>query len=116
LVRAARSAHRVGVTNRKYMGYLSILVGVFSFSVVMKRIYRATLFDSNKQGALILTFFFVVGVVWDSYAVSSGHWFFDEKNLLGVRVGLLPIEEYLFFIVLPVFIITLYQILRTKVR
>ncbi len=96
------------------MGYMSILVGVFSFSVVMKRIHRATFFKSTKQGAAILGFFFVVGVVWDSYAVYSGHWFFNDKNLLGVRVGLLPIEEYVFFIVLPVFIITMYQVLRTK--
>ena len=100
--------------NKKYMGYITILIGVFSFSILMKLIYRPTLFDSTKQGAVILIFFFVVGVIWDSYAVYSRHWYFDDKNLLGIRVGLLPLEEYLFFIVLPVFIITLYQILRTK--
>jgi lycopene cyclase domain-containing protein len=96
------------------MGYLSILIGVFTLSAVLKRAFRATLFASNKQGAIVFAFFFIVGVIWDSYAVHSGHWFFNDHNLVGVRIGLLPIEEYLFFIVLPFFIITLYQIMRTK--
>lgn len=33
----------------------------------------------------------------DSVAVSSGVWFFDPKQILGLFVGPLPIEEILFF-------------------
>jgi lycopene cyclase domain-containing protein len=98
------------------MGYLSILIGVFALSAALKQVYRVTLFDSRKQGVAIFGFFFLVGVVWDSYAVHSGHWYFNDHNLVGVRVGLLPIEEYLFFIVLPFFIITFYQVLRARLR
>ena len=44
---------------------------------------------------LLATVFFTVT---DSLAVRSGIWFFDEKQILGWRVGGLPFEEVLFFL------------------
>jgi lycopene cyclase domain-containing protein len=44
-----------------------------------------------------------VFLVWDGYAISQGHWFFDPALTLGVVGPLgIPLEEYLFFIVVPV--------------
>lgn len=39
------------------------------------------------------TFFSVI----DSVAVHAGIWFFDPKQILGVFIGPLPLEEVLFF-------------------
>jgi len=33
----------------------------------------------------------------DSIAITSGLWFFDEKALLGIKIGVVPLEEALFF-------------------
>eukprot|EP01031_Cornospumella_fuschlensis_P049142 gene49142-60152_t len=45
-----------------------------------------------------------VFLVWDGYAISQGHWFFDPALTLGVVGPLgIPLEEYLFFIVPEVF-------------
>ena len=43
----------------------------------------------------IATAFFTV---CDSVAVGQGIWFFDERQILGWRVGTLPVEEVLFFL------------------
>ena len=44
----------------------------------------------------------VVGGVFfsaiDQVAVRSGLWFFDGQQILGLYVGLLPVEEVLFFL------------------
>jgi lycopene cyclase domain-containing protein len=41
-------------------------------------------------------------LLWDAYAISKGHWFFDRDQMLGIVGPLnIPIEEYLFFIVIP---------------
>lgn len=34
----------------------------------------------------------------DQVAVRSGLWFFDERQILGWRLGALPVEEVLFFL------------------
>ena len=43
----------------------------------------------------------VVGTVFfsamDQVAVRSGIWFFDENQILGLKIGLLPVEEVMFF-------------------
>ena len=41
-------------------------------------------------------------LIWDAYAISKGHWFFDRDQMLGIVGPLnIPLEEYLFFIVIP---------------
>lgn len=44
----------------------------------------------------------VLFMIWDIYAVSEGHWWFDTKRIVGVYLpGQVPIEELAFFIVIP---------------
>ena len=41
-------------------------------------------------------------IAWDIYAVHRGHWFFDPDQVLGIYGPFgIPLEEYLFFIVVP---------------
>jgi len=41
-------------------------------------------------------------IAWDIYAVDRGHWFFDENQILGIYGPFcIPLEEYLFFLVVP---------------
>ncbi len=45
--------------------------------------------------ALIATVFFTLT---DTLAVRDRLWFFDERQILGWRIGVLPLEEVLFFL------------------
>jgi lycopene cyclase domain-containing protein len=54
---------------------------------------------------LLLTLLPVVVVfyAWDVYAVSRGQWSFDARRIVGLRLpGRIPVEELLFFVVVPV--------------
>jgi lycopene cyclase domain-containing protein len=44
----------------------------------------------------------VLGVTWDEYAVRHGQWHFDHRYLVGLDVAGLPLEEVLFFVVIPI--------------
>ena len=44
----------------------------------------------------------LVFLAWDLYAVPAGHWEFDPAQTLGVTLpGGVPLEEVLFFLVVP---------------
>jgi lycopene cyclase domain-containing protein len=44
-----------------------------------------------------------VFVAWDLAALAAGHWTYDPRQTLPVRLpGGLPVEEVLFFLVVPV--------------
>ena len=41
-------------------------------------------------------------LIWDGYAIVNKHWFFDKEQIIGVFGPLnIPLEEYLFFIIIP---------------
>lgn len=44
----------------------------------------------------------LIFLVWDYYAVTRGHWKFDKEQVVGIYgpAGI-PLEEFLFFIVVP---------------
>ena len=45
----------------------------------------------------------VVFVLWDLYAIAQNHWTFDPERTSGLLLpGGLPIDEVLFFIVIPI--------------
>ena len=44
---------------------------------------------------------FVLFVLWDIIVTARGHWDFNPNYILGFRIFILPIEEILFFIVIP---------------
>lgn len=46
---------------------------------------------------VVLVFF-----VWDAYAISQGHWWFDTDRILGLYApASVPVDELLFFMVIP---------------
>jgi lycopene cyclase domain-containing protein len=55
-------------------------------------------------------------MVWDIYAVAHQHWIFPGPGLSGIYIGLLPIEEYLFFLIPPYLAITIAVIIRERIK
>ena len=53
-------------------------------------------------------------IIWDAYAIRSGHWRFDKLQILGLYGPFgIPLEEYLFFIVVPIAAIMTIEAVRT---
>jgi lycopene cyclase domain-containing protein len=77
---------------------LFVVVGSFWLEIIFKvgvlrRIKRATLSIAPPATAFIL---------WDIYATSRSHWYFDKNQVLGLfGVAGIPLEEFLFFLVVP---------------
>ena len=55
---------------------------------------------------IITTTYFVV---WDSYFTKIGIWSFNEQYILGNKIFLLPIEEWMFFIFVPFACLFIYE-------
>ena len=42
-------------------------------------------------------------ILWDAYAIANNHWFFDPELTTGIYGPLgVPLEEYLFFLIIPI--------------
>ena len=94
------------------MSYLSILLIFLLLSVFFEWKFHIRLYHSFKERIVIVGLFFILGILWDFYAVSQGHWKFPGDGLLGIYFGILPLEEYLFFLIMPYFAVTFYKSLE----
>jgi lycopene cyclase domain-containing protein len=53
-------------------------------------------------------------LIWDAYAISQGHWYFDSKQILGIFGPFgIPLEEFLFFTIVPMAAIMTIEGVRT---
>jgi len=53
-------------------------------------------------------------LIWDAYAIDRGHWYFDPDQILGIFGPFdIPLEEFLFFTVVPMAAIMTIEGVRT---
>lgn len=44
---------------------------------------------------------FIIFVLWDMLVTARGHWTFNANYTVGTKIFNLPIEEVLFFVIIP---------------
>ena len=83
-----------------YMAMLAFTVaGSFWLEIALKvRVLRRIRRAMTAIAPVALCF-----LIWDAYAIANKHWFFDKEQIIGVFGPLnIPLEEYLFFIIIPI--------------
>ncbi len=98
------------------MEYLILLIITFGITLILEKIHHIHLYHNRKERLEIVGLFFIIGVVWDWYAILRGHWVYPPTSNTGVFIGLMPIEDYFFMLVIPYFIITIYKLMDSKYR
>lgn len=95
------------------LGYLLTLLGCLLVTAPLELLLHARVYA--RPGRLVRTLVpvVVVFVGWDLWAVHTGQWRFDLRRTLGVRLpGGLPLEELLFFVVVPTCVILTFEAIR----
>jgi len=82
--------------------YVSVLVFVIAASIWLEVILRARVLRRPKRLLFTIVPVVIPFLIWDAYAISQGHWYFDESRILGLYLPAdIPLDELLFFIVIP---------------
>lgn len=56
----------------------------------------------------------IVFLIWDAYAIAKKHWYFDPNQTLGIKLPFgIPLEELLFFVVVPLAAILTIEAVRS---
>ena len=96
--------------------YLAILVVFFACALWLEWKYNIHLYGTRRERILITVMFFVIGVAWDTFSVMEKTWIFPGNGLVEIWIGVLPLEEYLFSLVVPFWILTVYKLLDAKLN
>lgn len=96
------------------MNALYLIVDLASLSIPLLLSFEKRVHFVSKWRYLFPAIF-LVGfgfVVWDVLFHNLGVWSFNDEYLLGLRFLGLPIEEYLFFLIIPFSCLFIYEVLR----
>ncbi len=90
--------------------YLGVLAGCLLLTLPLEvalgaRVYRRPLLLFGTLLPVVTVFAF-----WDVIASARGHWWWQDQFTLGVRVAGMPIEEWLFFLVVPICAVLTYEV------
>lgn len=86
----------------RHFAYVAMLAFCLVGTLPLELVLHVGVYRRVRRLALTIAPVLVVFVAWDLYAISRGHWQFDPAQTLGVVLpGGLPLDELLFFLVIP---------------
>jgi len=82
--------------------YLAMLLFVVAGSWWLEFAFKIKVL---RRPSLALTAIVPVSIfflIWDAFAINQNHWDFDDNQMLGIYGPFsIPLEEYLFFFIIP---------------
>jgi lycopene cyclase domain-containing protein len=98
----------------RHLVYLGVLLGCLIGALWLEPILRVGVLRQWRRLLLTLLPVVVVFTAWDLAAIAAGYWTFDAAQTTGVLLpGRLPLEEVLFFVVVPVCAVLGFEAVRT---
>lgn len=87
----------------RHLGYVAMLLFTIAGSFWLEIFLKISVLKRFNKVIKALIPGFLFFIVWDAYAVSRGHWWFDPAQILGIYGPFkIPLEEYLFFLIVPI--------------
>lgn len=82
--------------------YLILMGGCVLITLPLEFVLRARVYRRPLRLALALVPTLVVFVAWDLLGIARSHWDYSASYTTGIMLGPMPVEELVFFLVIPI--------------
>lgn len=97
--------------------YLAVLGGCLAGALWLEPVLKVNVLRRWRRLLLTLLPVVAVFVLWDLAAIAAGHWTFDPAQTTGILLpGGLPLDEVLFFVVVPICALLGFEAVRAVLR
>ena len=97
----------------RHLTYLGLLVACLVGTAPLELFLHARVYRRWRRTVLAVVPAAAIFTAWDIAAIHAGWWSFDRRYLVGIWLpGHLPMEELLFFLVVPVCAILTFESVR----
>ncbi len=94
--------------------YLALLAGCLLGTAPLEFLLRTRVYRRWRRLLLAILPGLVLFIAWDLYAIHQQQWSFGYRYLVGLRIAGLPVEEALFFIVIPICAVLTLEAVRRR--
>jgi lycopene cyclase domain-containing protein len=96
-----------------HLTYLGLLAGCLIVTAPLELVLGVRVYARWRRLLIAVLPEFVLFLAWVLYAIDQGHWDYSSDRTLGVRLpGSIPVEEVLFFLVVPVCAVLAFEAVR----
>ena len=82
--------------------YLALMAACLVVTLPLEFVLRARVYRRPRRLLLALVPTVVVFTLWDVVGILRHHWTYNPLFTTGLRLGVMPIEELVFFVVIPI--------------
>jgi lycopene cyclase domain-containing protein len=101
----------------RHLAYVSVLAGCLVAAIWLEPILKVNVFRRGRRLLLTVLPVAIVFALWDLGAIAAGHWTFDQAQTTGIVLpGGLPLDEILFFVIVPICAILGFEATRAVLR
>lgn len=95
-------------------GYVAMLIFTVFGSFWLEIVLKIGVLKRIKRVLFSILPVVIFFLIWDAYAIDRGHWYFDGNQILGIFGPFkIPLEEFLFFLIVPIAAIMTIEGVRT---
>lgn len=107
---------KLSIMNLSNFTYLLLMLA--SLAVPFAMSFEKNINYAKKWKFLLPAIFFpgFIFIVWDIYFTQMGIWSFNSNFVTGIYIANLPIEEWMFFAVIPFCCIFIYEVLKFYIK
>jgi len=93
--------------------YLLVMAACIIGTLPLELVLRTGVYRRTRRWLLSIAPGFVLFAGWDVWAIGRDHWHYDPRQTTGVLLpGHLPLEEAVFFVVIPTCAILSFEAVR----
>lgn len=92
--------------------YLILMGLCLAITLPLELVLGARVWSQPRRLVAALAIPAAVFVVWDMVAIARDHWTYNPRYVTGWELGNLPVEELVFFLVIPVCGLLTYEAVR----
>lgn len=97
----------------RHLAYLGVLAACLAGTAWLEVVLHTHVYRRWLRLLLTLLPVVVVFTAWDAYAIGHDQWTFDPRRTTGVLLpGRVPLEELLFFVVIPICAVLSFEAVR----
>ncbi|WP_392543593.1 lycopene cyclase domain-containing protein [Oryzobacter telluris] len=94
--------------------YLLLMAGCVAITLPLEFVFRARVYRRPRRLLFALAPMLVVFLAWDVLGIVRGHWTYSDRYTTGLLLPLdIPLEELVFFLVVPVCALLTYESVGT---
>ncbi|GEB24929.1 lycopene beta-cyclase subunit alpha [Brevibacterium aurantiacum] len=96
--------------------YLLLMGACLLITLPLELLFSARVYRRPKLLIGSLIPIILVFSLWDIIAIDRDHWTYNQQFVTGIHIGNLPLEELVFFIVIPICALLSYEAVGTVLK